>query len=1250
MDDDQENLHHSGMSKRGRKRIVRRAEEIEPVDEEPSMSSDDEFVKEDPAAAAVARTKKKKQRDGEMAVAVKRRERVFLSDSDSEGGRDGGEGGPGTEEENVPLSSRKKNSATKFKNEKEKDDDDADQEEEEEEERDQEGEEDEDEDVPLSSRKKNTAIKTKKGKDDDDDDADQEEEEDEEQDQESEEEEEEFQVEEEEEEEEESEDDAPRYSRRARTTVDRYTPSRRQAKPRRRSNRLNSGGDDDDDDGRDLRSTKRVRYTYSSEEDEDGFESEDIDELLDDADLCRNGRSQKRRQKTYDLRDTRHHHHDHHHEHSRNGAPNAETDNNNDNNKKQQPQPQPKKQHRPRSRRIGAPFGDQLPLPTSIFPSQAATTWTTTALAAVGLLSPTKLKQQPQLAPSLPNSNNNQQPQSQQQQQNQEITPLEVDPTVSFEDIGGLNHYVTALKEMVFLPLVYPELFERFHVSPPRGVLFYGPPGTGKTLVARALAAHASRASGGRKISFFMRKGADVLSKWVGESERHLRLLFEEARRQQPSIIFFDEIDGLAPVRSSRSDQIHNSIVSTLLALMDGLDPRGQVVVIGATNRVDSVDGALRRPGRFDRELLFPLPNQRVRRDILDIHTRKWSEKPSPQLLEELASACVGYCGADLKALCTEASLAALRRCYPQIYRSEQKLAIDPTKIKVDKKDFYKALTSITPASHRGAVAPGRPLPAAVAPALQGHFQAALDQIQRIFPCASSVLHGQGDSTMSALSSSSRMFCIRRPRLLICGPPGCGQFHLGPALLYALEGLHCHSISMPSLLTNPSARSAEEALVLAFAEARRASPAILYLPHLHSWWGTASESLRTTLKVLLDDLPPEVPLLLLATADDGDEIALECDIFGTSSGSSSSSITTATASNSIYAVALPTYSQRTALFDRMLQGVNSSDGTEEQEEEQALEEEVLLPVVEIEKDDPTLPPPPPIDLQKEQQEAVMRTFRMALRYIMDKLFQMRRYEQFCEPVDPQEDALYYEVVLRPIDLSTILARVDAHAYTSVEQFLDDIGLIVAGERQYWGDLPAGVRHISRACALEDEVRGMVGSVIDGELRKKLADIAASASASDELLGVVDCDDGKSNDGNTNKSTEEDGSGGDVVNANDNNNSNNNNKEVMAMDVDDGSRKTTTQTKRDKKKQRLSVTVMTRIKDTTKIAEMLAERTGGLSLSALEELNARIVSEIIYQFHHQHEGAVVTVDGNAVVTAIMRVMDDFSSPITGNGGA
>jgi SpoVK/Ycf46/Vps4 family AAA+-type ATPase len=224
---------------------------------------------------------------------------------------------------------------------------------------------------------------------------------------------------------------------------------------------------------------------------------------------------------------------------------------------------------------------------------------------------------------------------------------------------------IHALKEMTLLPLLYPEVFQRFNVTPPRGVLFHGPPGTGKTLLARALAA--SCRSGGRQISFFMRKGADCLSKWVGEAERQLRLLFEEARNSQPSIIFFDEIDGLAPVRSSKQDQIHASIVSTLLALMDGMDGRGQVVVIGATNRPDAVDPALRRPGRFDREFYFGLPGLEAREKILRIMTKEWAgwgksqetegcKEGVQEKLEEagerikgLAKLTKGYGGADLR-------------------------------------------------------------------------------------------------------------------------------------------------------------------------------------------------------------------------------------------------------------------------------------------------------------------------------------------------------------------------------------------------------------------------------------------------------------------------------------------------------------------------------------------------------------------------------------------------------------------------
>lgn len=246
-----------------------------------------------------------------------------------------------------------------------------------------------------------------------------------------------------------------------------------------------------------------------------------------------------------------------------------------------------------------------------------------------------------------------------------DVQPMEMDMGVNFDSIGGNKEYINSLKEMVMFPLLYPEMFEKFKIVPPRGVLFYGPPGTGKTLLARALANECS--SEGRKVAFFMRKGADCLSKWIGESERQLRLLFDQAYQMRPSIIFFDEIDGLAPVRSSRQDQIHSSIVSTLLALMDGLDNRGEIIVIGATNRIENIDPALRRPGRFDRELRFALPDKATRKEILKLHTKPWDPPVNEQLMNFLSAKTLGYCGADIKGLCTEAALNALRRRYPQV-------------------------------------------------------------------------------------------------------------------------------------------------------------------------------------------------------------------------------------------------------------------------------------------------------------------------------------------------------------------------------------------------------------------------------------------------------------------------------------------------------------------------------------------------------------------------------------------------------
>ncbi|XP_046602619.1 ATPase family AAA domain-containing protein 2-like [Neodiprion lecontei] len=244
-----------------------------------------------------------------------------------------------------------------------------------------------------------------------------------------------------------------------------------------------------------------------------------------------------------------------------------------------------------------------------------------------------------------------------------------------FSCVGGMENHIETLKETVLFPLMYGEVYSRFNIKPPRGLLFYGPPGTGKTLMAGALAFECS--SAGRKVSFISRKGADCLSKWIGESEKKLQDIFLRAKQTKPCIIFFDEIDGLAPVRSSRQDFVHTSVVCTLLALMDGLDNNSEVIVIGATNRIEAIDPALRRPGRFDKELYFPLPCFNTRKQILSVHVNSWKQKPAKRFLSYLASKTIGFCGSDLQALCAEAVMCCVRRNYPQIYTSKKKHRIN---------------------------------------------------------------------------------------------------------------------------------------------------------------------------------------------------------------------------------------------------------------------------------------------------------------------------------------------------------------------------------------------------------------------------------------------------------------------------------------------------------------------------------------------------------------------------------------------
>ncbi|KAL8181716.1 UNVERIFIED_CONTAM: ATPase AAA domain-containing protein 2 [Gekko kuhli] len=693
-----------------------------------------------------------------------------------------------------------------------------------------------------------------------------------------------------------------------------------------------------------------------------------------------------------------------------------------------------------------------------------------------------------------------------------DVDPMQIDCSVRFDSVGGLSSHISALKEMVVFPLLYPEVFERFKIQPPRGCLFYGPPGTGKTLVARALANECSQ--GDRRIAFFMRKGADCLSKWVGESERQLRLLFDQAYQMRPSIIFFDEIDGLAPVRSSRQDQIHSSIVSTLLALMDGLDSRGEIVVIGATNRVDAIDPALRRPGRFDREFLFTLPDKDARREILKIHTQEWSPKPSEMFLEELAEKCVGYCGADIKSICTEAALCALRRRYPQIYTSSAKLQLDISSINITAKDFVVAMQKTIPASMRAVSSPGQALSTIAKPLLESTLQRILETLQRVFPHAELAQKGRGkpdfandvldndmlysdeegplvfeaehcqktsdnqkENTLNFNRSAYHQPTSYRPRLLITGKPGFGQAsHLAPAVIHALEKFTVYTLDL-SVLFGVGAETPEEKCTKLISEAKRTAPSIIYVPNVHLWWETVGHTLQATFTTLLQNIPSFAPVLLLATSDVyhatlPDEVQ---ELFATDYGE-------------VFNVHLPTTEERKKFFEDLI--------LHQAAKPPASKKKAVLQALEV------LPLAPPPELQplteaevkrlEEQEEDTLRELRIFLRNATHRLAIDKRFRVFTKPVDLHEVPDYVTVIKQPMDLSAIIAKIDLHQYLTAKDYLKDIDLICSNALEYNPDRDPGDRLIRhRACSLRDTAYAIIKEEMDEDFEQLCEEIQES---------------------------------------------------------------------------------------------------------------------------------------------------------------
>jgi len=415
--------------------------------------------------------------------------------------------------------------------------------------------------------------------------------------------------------------------------------------------------------------------------------------------------------------------------------------------------------------------------------------------------------------------------------------------TVTYEDIGGLHEQIQRIREMIELPLRYPELFQKLGIDPPKGVLLYGPPGCGKTLLAKAVATEA-------EANFILINGPEVMNKYYGESEARLREIFRKAEEDAPSIIFIDELDAIAPKRSEVVGEVEKRVVAQLLALMDGLETRGQVIVIGATNRPNALDPALRRPGRFDREIEIGIPDRNARREILQIHTRGMPLADGVDL-DKLAEITRGYTGADLAALCREAAMKAVRRILPNIDFTEEKIPSEILdNLVVTMKDFLNAFREITPTALREVEIE--------IPNVRWEDIGGLENVK----------HQLIEAVEWPLKYPEKFerLGIRPPRgILLYGPPGCGKTLLAKAIATESEA-NFISVKGPEIF-NKWVGESEKAIREIFRKARQAAPCIVFFDEIES---------VVTRKDLMDDssgVANRVASQLLAEMDGIEELS-----------------------------------------------------------------------------------------------------------------------------------------------------------------------------------------------------------------------------------------------------------------------------------------------------------------------------------------------------------------------------------------
>jgi transitional endoplasmic reticulum ATPase len=381
-------------------------------------------------------------------------------------------------------------------------------------------------------------------------------------------------------------------------------------------------------------------------------------------------------------------------------------------------------------------------------------------------------------------------------------------PIVTYEDIGGLHEEIQRIREMVELPLRHPELFQRLGIEPPRGVFLYGPPGCGKTLLAKAVANESDA-------NFYVISGPEIMSKFYGESEARLREIFQKAQETSPSIIFIDEMDAIAPKREEVTGEVERRVVAQLLSLMDGMGSRGNIIVIGATNRPNAIDPALRRPGRFDREIEIGVPDKAGRNEVLQIHTRNMPLAEDMDL-KRLSDVTHGYTGADIASLCREAAMKALRRYIPEINLEEERIppeTLEKMVVKMD--DFMSAYREITPTAMREVYVE--------VPQVHWSEVGGLKRVKQ-------ELMESVEWPLKKPEVFQRMG-IKPPRgILLYGPPGCGKTLLARAVATESEA-NFISIKGPEIFSKWVGES-EKAIREVFRKGRTAAPAIIFFDEL----------------------------------------------------------------------------------------------------------------------------------------------------------------------------------------------------------------------------------------------------------------------------------------------------------------------------------------------------------------------------------------------------------------------------------